>query len=171
MQDVTAVTCRTCGEKKPRDAFHAHSSSKLGIRNQCKQCTKVYDQKKYAKKHPESHEKCMLNLNATALVCSNCKEKKPRDAFHKNSRRVNGLICRCKECISIAGRDHYKNNSCVRERVAANFRKWKRSNPGKLKKIIELNTKKHKTCMKSDPNYKKNIQYETCQTLGKEICN
>ena len=42
VEDVTAVVCSSCKEEKSRDAFHADSSTKLGIRYQCKQCVGAY---------------------------------------------------------------------------------------------------------------------------------
>lgn len=54
VEGITAVTCRTCGERKPREAFYAKLSSKLGIRNECKQCqclrSKIWKSKNHDKK-------------------------------------------------------------------------------------------------------------------------
>ena len=40
--------------------------------------------------------------------CPRCKKEKPREDFHKNASRPNGLQTWCKECQK--GRDHRTNN-------------------------------------------------------------
>jgi 5-methylcytosine-specific restriction endonuclease McrA len=40
-------TCGTCGQDKPRDAYHKRSRSKDGLAAACKDCVKAYDRRRY----------------------------------------------------------------------------------------------------------------------------
>ncbi|AAN12841.1 endonuclease VII [Mycobacterium phage Omega] len=57
--------------------------------------------------------------------CSACGELKPRDCFHRRSSSKDGLVGRCKDCVSAYCRRWYENRETVatereeRERLAA----------------------------------------------------
>ena len=53
ISELTTAKCRSCGETKPRNEFHAERRSKRGLRSECKSCRKdnsyrdAYYKKKY----------------------------------------------------------------------------------------------------------------------------
>jgi 5-methylcytosine-specific restriction endonuclease McrA len=42
-------------------------------------------------------------------LCPRCKEVKPSSCFYHDRRGTNGLRCWCKDCISVAAKNYYKN--------------------------------------------------------------
>jgi len=58
--------------------------------------------------------------------CSKCKENKPVDDFHKNEKRLTGLVSSCKKCYQ----DFYEENS---EEIKARVKIYKNKNPDLVK--------------------------------------
>lgn len=62
--------------------------------------------------------------------CSKCKENKPVDDFHKNEKRLTGLVSSCKKCYQ----DFYEENS---EEIKARNSNYRLKNPEKKKETDE----------------------------------
>lgn len=77
--------------------------------------------------------------------CTTCNKIKESSDFHKDSRRKDGLQCKCKECKKEWSANRYKNKkdhitkvnkewkSKNKERVNVNAKKWAKNNPEKIK--------------------------------------
>ncbi len=67
-------------------------------------------------------------MNYTTIThqhCTTCKECKPLEDFHRNSRVRTGRHTRCKECTKIYDRQYKKQNH---DRVIANVMNWQANN-------------------------------------------
>jgi hypothetical protein len=81
--------------------------------------------------------------NTIKKICSVCKEEKPAEEYHRRSNSVDGLVNRCKSCVSSYCSDRYTNNKDKInaqsrvwrgnniDRVKANGKKWRANNPEK----------------------------------------
>lgn len=61
--------------------------------------------------------------------CSGCREEKPKEQFHKDSTKRDGLYGACKQCVSI--RQH-KNYMKYQERKKAYAKQYSLDNPEKV---------------------------------------
>lgn len=68
----------------------------------------------------------------TLVRCTRCQTEKPRDAFHKNRQRRNGLTVWCKDCFREQHRARLLNPE-FRARKLANDARWRKNNPGKVR--------------------------------------
>lgn len=68
----------------------------------------------------------------TVVRCTRCGQEKPRDAFHKNRQRRNGLTVWCKDCFREQHSARLKNPE-FRARKLARDALWRKANPQKYR--------------------------------------
>lgn len=94
--------CKTCLEEKQISDFPRHSECVDGHSGSCKSCKKLRDKKRL------SNIKLSENIIPTnnLKICVTCKIEKLITNFSSKADTVDGLMKRCKLCVS----KHYKNN-------------------------------------------------------------
>ena len=79
-------TCTKCGESKPTTAFSKHSSSRDGLRAQCKDCANIAHAKWYAANH---EKKKVLNAKWHAANSDKARARNAKwRADNSESRRI-----------------------------------------------------------------------------------
>lgn len=128
--------CTTCKEWKPFSQFHKYKRMSDGHEIYCKECRKGKHRKYYDYvasgrgngKERNSIETVEVNgVLKDGKICTNCKEWKEVNDYHKFSRMPDGLEIYCKDCRKImlseyfqtdAGKENaYKSRSKRRSRM------------------------------------------------------
>lgn len=159
--------CNKCNVNKPLDQFYVRRKAKDGLSHFCISCMKTYNVRHYAP----------LNDPSIMKTCSLCGNALPSttEYFHKSKLFRDGLIKRCKQCISTLEKPHHlpKNqgvkacSACGINKPAttANFYACSGNSDGLLSRCIECESKRaaqwrgeHKDylSMKAHQNYQEN---------------
>lgn len=92
-------TCKVCGVWKPLSEFGRRATATLGRRARCRRCFNAG--KAAAKLAPKPAPDPVFrdaDGNPAAKRCKTCREVKPLDLFHPDSRGLYGRIAHCKAC-------------------------------------------------------------------------
>lgn len=89
--------------------------------------------------------------NSTTLKrCTKCGELKPRDQFHKDKNRKDGLTPHCKDCCAKKAKTWYRSN---KERCIEKSKVWHDANSERYAKShkawMDANKKRHSDSMKA----------------------
>lgn len=135
--------CTKCNKVKLLGEFnHRRSNRKDGYDWHCRACKNEYRRTQWRRLHPPpSREKLPEGFRR----CTKCDVVKPPDDFHRDNRRIDGRVTRCKACMAVYRHQHHmehleKDARQARrwqqenpERAAENNRRWQRENPEKAR--------------------------------------
>jgi len=124
--------CSRCDNEKSLKEFYNNRSTKDGLDNKCKDCSRE-SCKEYREKYKKEKRG---DIKCDYKKCTGCEENKPARAFNKDKTKKYGLSSRCIDC-----RDKYHNDPEVKKR-RSEYRKEYRSRP-ETKKLEREYDKKH----------------------------
>lgn len=99
--------CTRCKEVKLLEEFNRSRTRKNGRASQCESC-----QNERAKAYRDSiRDRPIFHTEPKETKrCYGCKETKPIEEFHRNSKQKDGYSTRCKECAIKNARTNYIKN-------------------------------------------------------------
>ena len=98
-EDTTVISrvCTKCKKDKPLDEFYNTKYGLYGKLAKCIECCKEDGKLERAKRKKNKPEQY---IPKDMQKCTGCKKIKPVSEYHKNSYAVQGISCRCKECVN-----------------------------------------------------------------------
>jgi hypothetical protein len=87
----TPQQCKRCNEVKPASEYNRNTRSPTGLHDLCKPCYRRRDKDRYLKL-----QRSKVFVQRQEKLCTACKRTKPGLAFHKQSKRIDGLCHICK---------------------------------------------------------------------------
>lgn len=107
--------CSKCKVEKPFSEYHKRSSSKLGVRSQCKNCEYEYEIKKRKEKNKIKLAVKERERVSGMRICKTCKKEKPFSEYAKQPKKslVTGEILYYYQCIKC---------------ISARIQKWREEN-------------------------------------------
>lgn len=116
-------------------------------------------------------------INADTKVCIKCKEEKLKSEFYKNSKKIDGYDCRCKECEKLRLREERgytltKSKTEEEKRIRKKLQKHKRrfiEQQGKIrpKEVRELYLKQGAKCYWCGDDISKQYHIDHYEPLSK----
>jgi len=101
-EEIKTKVCKNCKIEKELNAFSKHKDCLHGVNTTCKSC--INKEEKVKRRLATEKEK---SLPANGLkVCGTCKTEKSINEFSQKADKKDGLMNRCKKCVS----QHYYRN-------------------------------------------------------------
>jgi len=96
-EEIATKICSCCGKIKSVDEFHSNTNEKDGLQLKCKDCAKLYRQKR--KKTNRIRRKIEdIEYLPKEKKCSKCEIIKPQSEFYLKQSSIDGLGDWCSEC-------------------------------------------------------------------------
>lgn len=89
--------CTRCHQVLPTTAFGRRTASPDGLQYMCKACIREIAERK---KQERTDHGIMTNVGMKC--CSECRQVKPLEAFHRRAASLDGRQYKCKECFARA---------------------------------------------------------------------
>ncbi len=103
MVEIIIKICTKCKVEKDLECFGKNKIRKDGLKSQCKECDKKYEENNVENYVPNK-------LNLTYKKCGTCKIEKDINNFSVAKRRKDGFAHNCKDCKSKSSKKYEDNN-------------------------------------------------------------
>lgn len=101
MSDIITKVCKICSKEKLLSEFGKHKECLYGVQTTCKLCKNSKEKDYRLRLQKQEKESLIGGLK----VCCTCNEEKSITDFSKKSDMKDGLMRRCKKCVS----EHHNN--------------------------------------------------------------